>query len=62
MSSRRLLDAIDSAFNNSATESDGAEEKVLHEPGVEGLQELLEGCLAEVPDSGVSADAVSLTS
>ena len=59
MSSRRLLDAIDSAFNNNATESDGAEEQVLHEPGVERLQELLEGCLAEVEDSGVSADAVS---
>ena len=62
MSSRSLLDAIDSAFYNIATESDGAEEKILHEPGVETLHLLLEGCLDEVPDSGVSADAVSVTS
>ena len=61
MISRRLSDAIDRAFNDNATESDGAEEQVLHEPGVERLQELLEGCFAEVEDSGVSADAVSET-
>ena len=58
---RRLSDAIDRTFNENATDSDDADEQVLHEPGVERLQELLEGCLAEVEDSGVSADAVSET-
>ena len=62
MSSRSLLAAIDSAFDHIATESEGAEEKVLQEPGFELLASLLEGCLDEVPDSGVSADAVSVTS
>ena len=58
---RRLSDAIDRTFNENATDSDDSDEQVLYEPGVEHLQELLEGCLAEVEDSGVSADAVSET-
>ena len=58
---RRLSDAIDRTFNENATDSDDSDEQVLYEPGVEHLQELLEGCLAEVEDSGISADAVSET-
>ena len=62
MSSRSLLAAIDRAFDFMATESEDAEDKILQEPGFEVLQSLLEDCLVDVPDSAVSADAVSETS
>ena len=44
MSCRNFHDAIDAAFHSAAVEVGGAEGKVIHKLGVEGLHVFLEGC------------------
>ena len=52
MSCRGFRDAIDTAFHTVAAQVDGAEEKAIHKPGVEGLHVFLEGCLGDAPRNG----------
>ena len=51
-----------SAFGNAAVRVESAEGKVLHQPGVEGLHMLLDGCRVEASGEDVSADVVSVDS
>ena len=62
MSGPTFHEAVEVSFDTVAVQVDGAEEKAIHKPGVEGLHVFLEGCRGDAPRSGVSADVVSVES
>ena len=49
-------------FDRVAIQIDGEEEKMLHEPGVEGLHMFLEGCRKDASPDDVDAEIVSVES
>ena len=55
-------EAVEASFDTVGVQVDGAQEKAIHKPGVEGLHVFLEGCRGDAPRRGVSADVVSVES
>ncbi|CAK0822213.1 unnamed protein product [Prorocentrum cordatum] len=55
-------EAAEASFGNIAVQADGAAEKAMQKPGVEGLHVFLEGCRADAASSGASAEAVTVES
>ena len=60
MSGPTFHEAVEASFDNVAVHMDGADEKALFKPGVEGLHMFLEGCRGDASRSGVCADVVSV--
>ena len=53
-------DMVEACFASCAVEAAGCTGKVLFQPGLEGLQVLLEGCLSEATEENISADMMSV--
>ena len=49
MSGPTFHEAVEALFDTVAVEVDGAEEKAIDKPGVEGLHLFLEGCRGDAP-------------
>ncbi|CAK0869153.1 unnamed protein product, partial [Prorocentrum cordatum] len=62
MSTPTFHEAVEASFDNIAVQADGAAEKDMQKPGVEGLHVFLEGRRADGASSGVSAEAVTVES
>ena len=62
MSHTEFHKAVDLAFEKHAIEKEDDEDKVLQEPGVEGLHVFLDGCCSDLLGEGVDAELISVAS
>ncbi len=62
MSTQTFHEAVEASFDNIAVQADGAAEKAILKPGVDGVHVFLEGCRAVGVSHGVSAEAVAVES
>ncbi|CAK0824248.1 unnamed protein product, partial [Prorocentrum cordatum] len=62
MTTQTFHEAVEASFDNIAVQADGAAEKAIVKPGVEGLHVFLEGRRADGASSGVSAETVTVES
>ena len=62
MSHTKFHEAVDLAFEKHAVDKENDEDKVLQEPGVEGLHVFLDGCCSDILGADIDAELISVAS